>query len=194
MLLLVGCGSGAGTSGEAPQIASFAASPDTVVAGVGTSVTWTWSYANDPDSPECEILEIGMPMESGGSSTVTLSASTTFTLRCSNAAGTDTAVAPVSVALDPVAPQIATLTATPSQLLTNVADDVVFAWTYTTPPAPSPTCTLDHGIGAVTSGVAKSVTLPSTTQLVLTCTNSEGSDTQDVTITTVAAPVAPDIA
>lgn len=194
LLLLVGCGSGAGTSGEAPQIASFAASPDTVVAGVGTSVTWTWSYANDPDSPECEILEIGMPMESGGSSTVTLSASTTFTLRCSNAAGADTAVAPVSVALDPVAPQIATLTATPSQLLTNVADDVVFAWTYTTPPAPSPTCTLDHGIGAVTSGVAKSVTLPSTTQLVLTCTNSEGSDTQDVTITTVAAPVAPDIA
>lgn len=140
LLVLAACGGGGGTTGEAPEITGFAASPDIVVAGVATSVSWTWSYANDPDSPECEILELGVPMDSGGSSSVTLSASTTFTLRCSNSAGSDTAVAPISVALDPVAPMIATLTATPTQLLTDVATDVVFAWTYTTPPAPSPTC------------------------------------------------------
>lgn len=192
-LFLLACGGGGGAAGDAPEIASFAASPDTVVAGVATSITWTWSYANDPDSPDCEILEIG-PIEMGGSSTVTLAASTTYTLRCSNAAGADTAVVPIAVALDPVAPSIATLTATPMQLLTGVAEDVTFAWTYTTPPAPSPSCMLDQGIGAVTSGVPKSVTLGATTQLVLTCTNSEGTDTETVTITTVAAPVAPDIA
>lgn len=190
---LAACGGGGGAAGEAPQIASFSTSPDTVVASVATPLTFTWSYSNDPDSPECEVIEIG-PMEIGGTSTVTLAASTTYTLRCSNAAGSDTAVAPVAVALDPVAPVIATLTATPSQLLTNVAGDVVFAWTYATPPAPSPSCSLDQGIGVVTSGVAKSVTLPATTQLVLTCTNSEGSDTETVTISTVAAPVAPNIA
>ena len=194
LLVLAACGGGGGVTGDAPRITGFTASPDTVVAGVATTVTWTWDYSNDPDSPACEILELGTPMDSGGSSSVTLSASTTYTLRCSNAAGSDTAVTPVSVALDPVAPVIASLTATPSQLLTNVAGEVVFSWTYETTPAPSPNCSLDHGIGAVTSGVATTITLPSTTQLVLTCTNSEGSDTENVTITTVAAPVAPNIA
>jgi hypothetical protein len=194
LLVLAACSGGGGSTGEAPAITAFTASPDTVVAGVATPVTWTWDYENDPDSPECEILELGMPMTSGGTASVTLSASTTYTLRCSNSAGSDTAVVPVSVALDPAAPVIATLTATPSQLLTNVAGDVVFAWTYAMPPAPSPSCTLDQGIGPVTSGVAKNITLPATTQLVLTCTNSEGSDTENVTITTVAAPVAPNIA
>lgn len=194
LLGLVACGGGGGAAGDPPEITAFAASPDTVVAGVATSVTFTWDYANDPESPECEIIELGMPMTSGASATVTLAASTTYTLRCSNAAGSDTAVTPVSVALDPVAPSIATVTADPMQILTGVATDVTFVWTYVMPPAPTPTCMLDHGIGAVTSGVAKNVTLPTTTQLVLTCTNTEGTDTENVTITTVAAPVAPDIA
>ena len=193
-VLVAACGGGGGATGEAPQIASFAASPDTILAGEATQITWTWTYANDPDSPDCEIIELGTSMDSGGSSTVTLAASTTYTLRCSNAAGADTAVAPVTVASDPVAPSIATLTATPSQLLTNVAGDVTFSWTYTAPPVPTPSCTLDHGIGAVTNNTPKSITLPSTTQLLLTCTNSEGTDTETVTVTTVAAPVAPDIA
>ncbi|MFN0248139.1 MAG: hypothetical protein ACKV2T_14710 [Kofleriaceae bacterium] len=192
-LALAACGGGGGVTGEAPQITMFSGSPDTIVAGEPTQLTWTWGYTNDPDSPECEIIEIG-PIEMGGTSTVTLAASTTYTLRCTNAAGSDTAVAPVTVALDPVAPVIVTLTANPMQLLTNVAGDVVFTWTYANPPAPSPSCTLDNGIGAVTNGVAKNITLPGTTQLELTCTNSEGMDTQTVTITTVAAPVAFDIA
>jgi hypothetical protein len=194
VLGLVACGGGGGVTGDPPQISMFAAAPDTVIAGVATNVTWTWDYANDPDSPECEILELGMPMTSGGSAMVTLSASTTYTLRCTNSAGSDSAVAPVSVALDPVAPSIATLTASPMQILTGTATDVTFAWTYAMPPAPTPTCMLDHGIGAVTSGVAKNLSLQSTTQLVLTCTNSEGTDTKNITITTVAAPVAPDLA
>jgi hypothetical protein len=192
-IALAACSGGGGVTGEAPEITMFSGSPDTIVAGEPAQITWTWSYANEPESPECEIIEIG-PIEMGGTSTVTLAASTTYTLRCTTAAGSDTAVAPISVALDPVAPVIATLTATPMQLLTNVAGDVVFAWTYANPPVPSPNCTLDNGIGAVTNGVAKNITLPGTTQLVLTCTNSEGTDTENVTITTVAAPVAPDLA
>lgn len=194
LLFVAACGGGGGAAGEAPQITGFTAMPDLIVSGEATQVTWTWGYANDPDAPECEIIELGSTMESGGSSSITIAASTTYTLRCSNAAGSDTAVAPVSVATDPVAPSIATLAASPMQLLTNVAGDVTFTWTYTTPPVPTPSCSLDQGIGVVTNGTPKNITLPGTTELVLTCMNSEGMDTETVTITTVAAPVAPNIA
>ena len=193
LVLLAACGGG-GADGDPPAITGFAATPNQLEASTPTDVTWSWSYSNDPDPvPTCKIDGVG-EMDNGGHSSLTLAASSTYTLRCTNENGTGTAVALVDAVLDPVAPELGTLTATPNSVVTNTASDVTFAWTYTNQPAPAPSCTLDHGIGAVESGVAKSITLAAGTQLTLTCANSAGMATKTVMVNTVAAAVAPVLA
>ena len=71
-----------------PILAAFDASPSSLTAGVATPMTWSFSYANVPwPTPTC-IVDHGVGTVTAGAETsVTLSATTTFSLACANAAG-----------------------------------------------------------------------------------------------------------
>ena len=124
---------------------------------------------------------------------MTLSEDTTFTLTCTNGAGSDSAQTTIATTSVAMAPVIAELRATPSSVVSGSATDVTWVWSYANTPAPTPTCTIDHDVGTVTSGKATSVNLTDNTTFTLTCTNSAGSDEATVKITTTPAAVPPAI-
>lgn len=161
----------------APSLASFTSTPASVTAAAATSVTWSWTYANSPTPmPTCTIDPSVGTVANGGATTMTLSATTTLTLTCSNVGGSDTAQTTVGVVAAPVAPSIATFTAAPASVTIGVPTNVVWSWTYANSPTPAPTCTVDQGVGAVTNGAATSVLISAATSYTLTCTNTAGGD------------------
>lgn len=82
----------------APSLATFTATPSAVTAGLPAQVTWEWTFASPPElAPSCSIDNGVGTLESGTATSVTLAADTTFTLTCTNDAGSDTAQATVTV-------------------------------------------------------------------------------------------------
>jgi len=161
------------------------------MAGAATPVTWTWTYANSPTpAPTCAIDNGVGSLTTGKTTSVTLLASTDFTLTCSNSAGSATVKTTVAVTL-PTAPKVATFSATPSSVTKGKPTTIVWSWTYANSPTPTPTCTIDQGVGTVTSGAASTVTLTADTTFKLSCGNSAGSAVAEMTLTVVPAPVAP---
>lgn len=167
---------------EIPVLTSFVATPSQVTAGVATAVTWTWTYQNEPTVPDpsCTIDNGVGAVTRGQSTMVTISAVTTFTLTCTNSLGSG--ARQVVIGVPPVAPVIASFVATPALVTTNAATPVTWTWTYASPPSPPPTCTIEHGVGAVTSGGATSVTLSQARTFRLSCTNIQGTSTATATV------------
>ncbi|HET8540519.1 MAG TPA: hypothetical protein VFL83_11665 [Anaeromyxobacter sp.] len=177
----------------APVIATFDATPTSVTSGSPTDVTWTWTYANSPDpAPTCSIDGVGA-VTTGAVTSVTLNADTTFTLSCTNGGGTDTAGTTITTTLATGAPIIATFDATPPSVTSGSPTNVTWTWTYANSPEPAPTCTIDYGVGPVTTGAVMAMIVNADTTFTLSCTNDAGTDTARTTITTTA-PVAPVIA
>jgi hypothetical protein len=84
----LGTGTAAIGIAVAPNVASFAATPGYVPSGQATTVTWNWAYANSPNpAPTCSIDNGIGAMTNGGTSVITLSAATTYSLICTNAPG-----------------------------------------------------------------------------------------------------------
>lgn len=96
-LALMACGGKSldtGPDPRAPTITSFTVEPSSVNAGVATDIHWTWTYAESPTpSPICTLDPGSEAIENGSVHPVTLSMETTFTLDCSNSAGSDAAQA-----------------------------------------------------------------------------------------------------
>ena len=175
----------------APVIAAFTAMPSSVVAGVTTDVTWSWTYSNVPaPTPVCAINQGLGTVTSGAVKAISLTTSRTYTLTCTNSAGSDTAQKTISVTAAPVAPSIATFAATPSSVTTDTATDVAWSWTYSNSPTPAPSCVIDQDVGTITNGTTTSVTLAAEQTYVLTCSNSAGSDTAQTTISVHPPPPA----
>jgi EGF domain len=180
--LVSACGSGSGASHDAgpgdapgppaimPVITSLTPSPSTIPANTPTQVTWSWTFASEPTLPEptCSIDKGVGPVARGQATTVQLTAVTTFTLTCTNAAGT--AMRQVVLAIPPTAPIIGTFTATPPTLAVGAATDVTFAFTFSNFPSPAPTCTID-GIGAAMPSATASLTLTQARTYRLRCSN-----------------------
>jgi hypothetical protein len=197
------CGNSAGTASRqvtvtaaggsaAPVLATFTASPSSLVSGTPTDVTWTWTYANSPKpAPTCTIDQGVGTVTSGTTSRLTLSGDTVFTLNCSSSAGTASRQVTVTAAASNAAPVLATFTASPSSVIAGTPTDVTWTWAYANSPSPAPSCSIDQGVGAVTSGTSTRVTLSSDTVFTLTCTNSVGTHTRQVTVSRVNATVAP---
>ena len=176
----------------APELAAFSATPSAIVSGSATDVTWVWSYANTPaPAPSCTIDQDVGTITSGKATSVTLTGSTTFTLTCSNSAGSDEATVEISTTQAPVAPAIESFSTSPQAVTEGQATNVTWVWSYANTPTPAPSCTIDHGVGTITSGKATSVTLTGSTTFTLTCSNSAGSDEATVEISATQAPVAP---
>lgn len=193
--LAAACGGGGGSTQDAgvdayvfpdapdsvPTLTSFVPTPANVTAGVPTAITWTWTYLTPPSpAPTCTIDNGVGTVTNGQMTMVTLDASTTFRLTCSNSIGMTARDTLISI--PPAAPAIATFTATPSPLMPNAATTVTFNWTYSNAPSPTPVCTIDGGIGTATTGMTASVTLAQARTYRLRCQNSQGTATRDTTV------------
>lgn len=90
------------------------------------------------------------------------------------------------------APEITSFRATPAMVTAGVATDVTWTWNYMIEPTfPTPTCTIDNGVGEVTNGQTTSVTLTQVTLFTLTCTNSQGMVSRQTVVG--VPPVAPQL-
>lgn len=87
----------------------------------------------------------------------------------------------------PVAPVIATFSASPTAIPAGRATRVTWSWTYEGTPVPAPDCTIDGGVGAITNGAGTSLTLTADTTYTLTCASTAGSDSASTTITVGAS-------
>lgn len=165
-----------------PVLTSFAATPNQLPAGVATPVTWTWTYQDQPTVPDpaCSIDNGVGPVTQGQTTMVTITTVTTFTLTCTNALGSG--ARQVVIGVPPIAPVISSFTATPGLVTTNASTPITWTWTYSTPPSPTPVCTIEHGVGTVTSGAQTSVTQRTSRTYQLRCTNAQGFSTATATI------------
>lgn len=77
-----------------------------------------------------------------------------------------------------IAPILSSFVPSPPTIPGNTPTMITWTWTYVTPPYPAPACSIDNGVGPVTSGQATLVTLTSTTTFLLTCTNYGGTGTR----------------
>jgi hypothetical protein len=89
-----------------------------------------------------------------------------------------------------ITPVIASFGATPASAIAGTPTSVTFSWTFAESPTPVPKCTIDQGVGALSSGGTATVTLLADTVFTLTCASSAGSDTATTVVTVTALPVA----
>ncbi len=172
----------------APTLTSFTASPNQLSAGFPSDVTWTWTYGNLPfPEPMCTINNGVGVVTKGAMTSVNVTAVTTFTLTCTNSAGT--VMRPLVVSVPPVAPNIATFVTNPTVTQIGMATNVAWSWTYTAPPVPAPTCSISPTVGPVTNGQTTSVNQNVGQTYTLTCVNASGSRTRTVFLNAATTPV-----
>lgn len=160
----------------APTITSFAAAKSPLTMGKATELMATFAGGTGTIDQGIGAITSGLGVATGA-----LSASTTFTLTVINAAG-DAVTATVSV--DVVdAPAITSFVAARSPIGAGTATQLTATFT-------GGTGVLDHGLGAVTSGVAVSTgNLATDSTFTLTVTNVAGdSVTGNVTVSVVTGP------
>jgi arylsulfatase A-like enzyme len=155
-----------------PTIGSFTASPATVDAG--GSVTLSWSTTN----ADTLRIDQGIGEVTGTTSTqVVVTADTTYTLIAENAYGSTTSAVPVTVNLYP--PTIQSFTASPASVA-NYGDTVTLSWQV----SDAATLAIDQGVGEVT-GTSTQVVVNAATTYTLTATNSDGTDTAGIRVSTM---------
>lgn len=167
-----------------PVVGSFVTSPASITAGVATSVGFSWSFSNGPSpTPTCTIDQgVGAADGNGTSRTLTLTRDTRYVLTCSSLAGAASAATTLRVTPAPVAPKPTGFAVTPGSVVSGIATSIEFTWGYDGVPTSTPTCTIDNGVGAATSGATTDVTLTAATTYTLTCTSAEGTGTATTTL------------
>jgi len=175
-------GKGLDAPATVPELTAFVANPAQVPSGVATMVTWSWTYQQQPTLPipSCTIDNGVGAVNVGDMKPVTITQPTTFTITCTNSAGSG--MRQVVIGVPPAAPVIGTFTASPSLVTTNASTPVTWTWTYSNAPSPLPTCTIEHGVGTVTSGSSTNVTLTQARTYQLTCTNASGTSRASATV------------
>ena len=132
--------------------------------------------------PTCAIDQGVGAVQSGDTVAVTQATATTYTLTCANELGSSTAQTTVDAAAELSAPVISGLSATPNIVAAGGPASVVWTWHYATPPAPAPSCLIDHGIGVLASADTTTIVLSANETFTLTCTNAAGIGTAQTTI------------
>lgn len=158
---------------DAPNITAFTAAKGTITNGTGTSLSYAFTGGDGS-------IDQGInAVTTGGTTNVSPTTDTTYTLTVTNAAGdTDT--------------ETATIIVVPAATITSFTADVTTVapgGTVTlTPVFSGGTGTLNQGLGAATTGVAVTTApLTATTTFTLTVTNAaEDAVSQSVTINVVA--------
>jgi hypothetical protein len=163
-----------------PHITSFTAAKSPIT--VGSNTTLTPVFEDGTGSIDQGIGTV----TSGAAKTVAPATTTTYTLTVTNVAG-DTTTAQVTVTVVP-APSITSFTASPDKV--TIGDNQKPDLTAVFASANGETGSVDNGVGAVTSGVAKQAgAVNATTTFTLTVTNLAGDTaTRQVTVTAYAPP------
>lgn len=180
--LLSGCGGGGG--GKAPNVdvplpaVAITASPQAIASGQSAMLTW-----NSPTAATCTASGgwSGTKAVSGTESTGALTATTDYTLSCSNAKGSTMQSVTVTV----VPPPTVTLTATPSTV--TLAQSTTLAWVVTD----ATSCTASGDWDGSKSPVGGSETtsgLLTDKTFTLTCTGIAGTAPAQTATVTVTPP------
>jgi hypothetical protein len=93
-----------------------------------------------------------------------------------------------------VPPILASFSAHPPSITAGVATDITWSFQYANAPWPEPSCTVDHGVGRINNGLARSLSLQESTLFTLTCANSAGRATKQVQINVVRIEAKFDVA
>ncbi len=167
---------------EAPSV-TLTALPLTVQVGASSLLTWT---STDADSCVASGGWSGAKALSGSQS-VTVSATTTYTLACVNEAGTTTKSVTVNATPVPPSPT-PTVTLNASPLAVQVGSTSTLTWTS----ANASACVASNGwAGAKALSGNEVVTLNATTTYTLACGNGSSTSTQSITINATPVPVIP---
>jgi len=175
---LVGCGGGSGsttTTGTAPSITSFTASPATITAGASVSLTGVFSGGTGVITPG------NLTATSGTAVSVSPTATTTYTLTVTASDGTAvTKAATVTVNAAVTTPSITSFTASPATITAGGSTSLTGVFT-------GGTGVITPGNLTAASGTAVTVSPTATTSYTLTVTNSAGTAaTQTATVTVTA--------
>ena len=174
---LAACGgSKAVIAPQPPAITAFSATPAAITAGQASTLAWAATGAISLS------IDGGVGDVSGlNSRAVTPSATTVYTLTATNAAGSTSKTASVTVsgpALHP--PVISSFAASPTAIQTGQSSTLSWSVTGAT------SLSIDGGVGIVT-GSSKTVSPSATTVYTLTATNADGSTSKTAPVT-VAGP------
>jgi hypothetical protein len=169
--------------GNLPLIVLFDINPPVI--SLGNSATMEWSV----DGATSVSIDQGIgPVAPSGSLTISPAASNFYTLTAINGAGSVTSSATIIVSPPAVLPPvIVSFTATPNSILTGQSSTLQWNVTGAT------SVSIDHGIGAVATTGATSVSPTATTAYTLTATNSAGSVSGSATVTVNPSPVLPPV-
>ncbi len=172
-----------GGVGSQPLISSCFATPSNIVAGQTATLTWaTGGATNVAITPG-----VGTVAQSG-TFAVTPTATTTYTLTATGAAGTQPATCNIAVTVTAAQmPQITRFSAIPATI--NAGQTSTLLWVVTN----ATTVSISPNVGTVAMTGTQDVTPAVTTVYTLTATNSAGTVTSTATVTVNAGGVAPHI-
>jgi hypothetical protein len=154
---------------------TFSVNPDHINAGQSTTLTW-----NAAGATSVTINNGVGPQSANGSTNVSPSETTTYTLTAVGPGGTSTAQATVFVTLPP----LVSLTADKGSI--NPGESVTIFWFA----VGAETASIDQGIGNVPTTGSRSVSPRQTTTYRLTAVNAAGTSTTTLTITVISPPPA----
>ncbi len=179
LLLWLSCGGGGGGTATVappalpPSIASFSATPASVLSGQNATLAWSVSGATSLS------IDQGVGAVSGASLSVHPATTTTYTLTASNGAGAATATTTLQVQPAVVVSSFTAarspITAGAGTTLTAVFSNAVSA-------------SIEPGVGTVASGQAYAIQPTGTTTYTLTVTGPGGPVVRSLTVTVVPAP------
>lgn len=165
----------------APVIAAFTAAPAAVLVGAPVTLSWTATGA------EALTISPGIGAVTGTSLVVTPTASTTYVLTATNAGGSATRAAAVTVTAPEPLPVIAAFTAAPAAIV--LGGSTTLSWSVSGAAAVVIATNTGVSPGAVT-GSSVTVSPAANTTYTLTATNSSGgSVTQTASVAVTAPPV-----
>ncbi|MCD4744587.1 MAG: cadherin-like domain-containing protein, partial [Desulfobacteraceae bacterium] len=156
-----------------PPTVTLSADPLTINPGGSSTLTWS-----SVDADSCTIEPGIGNVNLNGSTTVSPSQTTTYTITASNSEGTVIDTAEVTI-LDP---PIVTLSANPLSI--NKGGTSTLTWTSTN----ADSCSIGPDIGDVELNGSVAVTIQETTIYTITASNADGSSTSSVEITIKVPP------
>jgi RHS repeat-associated protein len=152
---------------------SLSADPGTILLGESTTLTWTSEHADT-----C-VIDPGVgSVDPNGSTAVSPSETTTYTIIATGPGGTAADTVTVTV----LQPPTASLSADPETILLGESSTLTWSSTYTD------TCVIEPDVGTVDPSGSTTVSPTETTTYTITATGSGGSATDSVTVTVIYPP------
>lgn len=165
------------TKPNLPTISSFTASPTGISLGSGSTLSWTTSGATSLSISPGGITESA----ASGSTLVSPEATTTYVLTATNAAGSVTASASVTVST-PTTPVINSFSASPPSITDGSSSTLSWATTGATSVQIAP-----GGYNSTSTTASTTVSPTAATTYTLTAANAAGTATATATVTVTAA-------